>query len=206
MAHSPSIEPDRRRASLHLLPTDEDRLLDIAEWAIGQGLRGQPALLDVAGDWSDGLRSPAGCFVTLEVDGELNGCIGSIMPDAPLGLSVARHAHAAAFEDPRLPLLRPTDVDVLEIEISVLSPLEPIPARTRREVVERLRPGVDGLVLAAGGRLAVFLPSVWGHVPEPDDFVDRLWYKAGVRPDPWPGLVQASRFTTHSFGRSRRAS
>jgi AmmeMemoRadiSam system protein A len=184
---------------------DEYRLLDIAEWAIQEGLEGRPGDLEPSDDWSNALRSPAACFVTLEVSGELNGCIGSIHPTAALGVSVARHAHAAAFEDPRLPPLRPVDWDQLGIEISVLSPLEPIPARARVEVTDRLRPGIDGLVLACDGRVAVFLPSVWERLDHPDEFVDRLWYKAGIRPDPWPSPVEAARFTVRTFERSARA-
>jgi AmmeMemoRadiSam system protein A len=205
MAPLPSPDPSRGTGAPRLGPADEDRLLDIAEWAIHEGFRGPPGTLEPADDWSHALRSPAGCFVTLEVRGELNGCIGSILPAHPLGLAVARHAHAAAFEDPRLPPLRRADYGALEIEISVLSPLEPIAAGSRQEVIDRIRPGVDGLVLGVGERIAVFLPSVWDRLPGPDEFVDRLWYKAGIRPDPWPSPVEAARFTVRSFERSARA-
>jgi AmmeMemoRadiSam system protein A len=205
MAHSPSAEQDRHSSSLRLDATDEVRLLDIAERTIIDGFNDARDRLVVGEDWSAALRSPAACFVTLEVSGELNGCIGSIHPTAALGLSVARHAHAAAFEDPRLPPLQPVDWDHLGIEISVLSPLQPIPARTRGEVTDRLRPGIDGLVLTAGGRVAVFLPSVWERLDHPDEFVDRLWYKAGIRPHPWPSPVEAARFTVHTFERSAGA-
>ena len=67
-----------------------------------------------------------------------------------------------------------------------------------------LRPGDDGLIIGSGRHQALFLPSVWQQLPQPDDFVDQLFRKAGLRPEPWPTDLAASVFTTDTFHRSLR--
>jgi AmmeMemoRadiSam system protein A len=198
MARSPLSDA----TSEHLLSvTGVDRLLDIAERAIVDGLRNARPTVPAPNELPDALRRPAGTFVTLNVRGELNGCIGSIESDEPLGVSVARHAWSAAFTDPRLPALRWVDYDHLDIEISILSPLSPIPAPSRDELLDLLEPGVDGLLIAAGSRRAVFLPSVWEQLPSASTFLAHLFHKAGLPPDRWPDNLRAFTFTADKFGR-----
>jgi AmmeMemoRadiSam system protein A len=198
MARSPLSEAawERPLGAAHV-----DRLLDIAERAIVDGLRNIHPTVPAAADLPDELRRTAGTFVTLNVRGELNGCIGSIESDEPLGVSVARHAWSAAFTDPRLPALRWGDYEHLDIEISILSPLAPIAASSRGDLLDRLEPRVDGLLIAAGSRRAVFLPSVWEQLPSAATFLDRLLHKAGLPLDWWPDDLRAFTFTADKFGR-----
>jgi AmmeMemoRadiSam system protein A len=129
------------------------------------------------------------------VDGRLNGCIGSIEAREPLGHAAPRLALSAAFADPRLPALRAADLPHLGIEVSLLSSLEPMSVASRAELRAEIRPGVDGILIEAGERAGVFLPKVWEDLPDPDEFLDRLWYKAGLVPPTWyPGMT-ACRFT-----------
>lgn len=190
-----------RSADRALSVEERDLLLDIADAAIVDGLRGRrpsaPALALVP----EALRDPSGVFVTLNVDGLLNGCIGNIDGVEPLAHGAARHAWAAAFTDPRLPALRPHDYDRLLIEVSVLSPLTPIPATSWPDVHEQLETGTDGLVVAAGSRQGVFLPAVWDQLPDRDAFLDHLWLKAGLRPRDWPVGTRAWRFGATKFAR-----
>lgn len=179
-------------------------LLDIADDAIVAGLRANDAVLPDVTVLPAPLREPSGAFVTLTVGGRLNGCIGSVDPAEPLATSVARHAWSAAFADPRLPSLTRAGYRDLEIEISILSPLEPIAATSRQDVIDRLRPGIDGLLIVAGDRRAVFLPTVWASLPSPDDFLDHLCVKAGLMPGTWPAGMRAFVFTTESIGRRTR--
>jgi AmmeMemoRadiSam system protein A len=153
----------------------------------------------------DALRAPVNAFVTLLVDGALNGCIGSIDGGQPLALAVAHHAWSAAFADPRLPPLRAEDLAHLVIEISLLSPLEPVPSGSREELVTALRPHVDGLVLGVGARRGLFLPAVWEQLPDPEDFVDHLLVKAGLARGAWPAGLAASRFSAVRHARKARA-
>lgn len=170
-----------------------DPALDIAEAAIGDALAGRrPGAPSSA---SPALDAPIGVFVTLKVAGELNGCVGTVAGDEPVGRAVARLAVAAAFDDPRLPRLRPADVAHLTIGVSLLSPLVPLTVGSRAELLAALRPGRDGLVVAAGRRRGLFLPSVWAQFGDPGDFCDHLWRKAGLPPRRWPADLRLHRFT-----------
>lgn len=197
MAHSPSPEPTGER-----LPSSHaDLLLDIAEQAIVDGLGNRRPTVPTLDELPGELRRPVGVFVTLNVDGRLNGCIGSIETDEAVGVSVARHAWSAAFDDPRLPALRWVDYDHLDIEISLLSPLAPIDASSREALLDELEPGVDGLLIVAGSRRAVFLPSVWEQLPSAETFLMHLLRKAGLDPATWPDGLRAFSFTAQEFGR-----
>ncbi len=176
-------------------------LLDVAERAILDGLDQRHPTLPEAHALPTELRRPIGSFVTLNVHGALNGCIGSIQTDEPLGVSVARHAWSAAFTDPRLPALRWVDYEHLDIEISVLSPLTATRADTRSRLIESLQPGVDGLLITAGVRQAVFLPSVWEQLPTAETFLAHLFHKAGLDPRSWPSDLRTFVFTADKFGR-----
>lgn len=186
---------------IHVVGVEAELLLDIADEAVVAGLAGRPPLTPDPADLPEVLRTPVGSFVTLTVLGELHGCIGSIEGFEPLGVSVARHAWAAAFSDPRFPPLRRNDYEHLAIEVSILSRLTKIPVGSRRELLAELRPGVDGLVIGADWRRAVFLPAVWDTLPDPDEFLDALYLKAGLVPGSWPGRMRAFRFTAEKIRR-----
>ena len=197
-------EPSVVAGEVPLDSAHDELLLDIADRAIVDGLRNARSAVTLPRDLPPELRRAVGAFVSLHVHGELNGCIGSIRTDEPLGASVARHAWSAAFADPRLPALRRADYEHLEIEISILSPLTPVAAPSRGALLESLEPGVDGLLIAAGPHQAVFLPTVWTQLPTADVFVAHLLRKAGLDPSSWPDGVQAHRFTARQLTRTAR--
>lgn len=205
MARSPFPEAGGEpSAAASQVPPDsmhDELLLDIADRAIVDGLRNTRAAVALPHGLPPELRRAVGSFVSLHVHGELNGCIGSIRTDEPLGESVARHAWSAAFADPRLPALRWTDYEHLEIEVSILSPLTPVEAPSRDSLLGALEPGVDGLLIAAGARQAVFLPTVWRQLPTADAFVSHLFRKAGLDSSSWPVGLRAHRFTAREITR-----
>lgn len=176
-------------------------LLDLADQAIRAGLAGEPVPLPALADLPPELRCGGGVFVTITVDGALNGCIGSIESDEPIGWSVMRHAWSAAFDDPRLERLTPGGYRRCTIEVSLLSPLEPVPVVSRAQLLGLLRPEVDGLVIESGRRRAVFLPTVWSQIRSPGAFLDHLLVKAGLAPGELPRGLAAARFTTHTAHR-----
>jgi AmmeMemoRadiSam system protein B/AmmeMemoRadiSam system protein A len=147
---------------------------------------------------------PAASFVTLERAGELVGCIGSLDPSRPLWRDVALNARNAAFADPRFAPLAADELDRTAIKVSVLSPLERMPAG-RDELVAGLRPGVDGLLLESGDRRGTFLPTVWDKLPAADEFVQALLDKAGLAAGGWPADLDAWRYTTDEFPATDRA-
>jgi len=197
MARSPSPEAMGER----LPASHADLLLDIAEQAIVDGLRNRRPTVPTPAELPEELRRAVGAFVTLNVHGQLNGCIGSIETDEAVAVSVARHAWSAAFDDPRLPALRWVDYDHVDIEISLLSPLAPMVASSRDDLLDVLEQGVDGLLVVAGARRAVFLPSVWEQLPSAETFLSHLFLKAGLDPAAWPDELRAFGFTAEKFGR-----
>jgi MEMO1 family protein len=158
---------------------------------------GEPFPLD-DGDVPERLRPPACTFVSLDVAGEPAGCIGSLAPQRPLWRDVAHNARAAAFDDPRYPAVEPDQLAAATLTISVLSPLTAI-SGDRDEVVRILRPGIDGLILSAGGLRGTFLPSVWDNVDDAECFLDMLLRKAGLTDSGWPADAQVWRYTTDEW-------
>jgi len=126
-----------------------------------------------------------GCFVTLTKRGELRGCIGNILPQGPLYRAVVEDARNAAIRDPRFPAVRPGEVDQLEIEISVLTEPLPLFFNSPEDLLHKLQPGADGVVLQIGHRQATYLPQVWEQIPGKVDFLDTLAEKAGCEPSAW---------------------
>ncbi len=175
-------------------------MLDVARRAIAHGLRrGAPPALDPA-DYPEHLRAQRACFVTLNRDGRLRGCIGHLEPVQPLIADVSENAFAAAFRDPRFPPLGESESAGLEIHISVLSEPEPLPFRDEQDLLARLHPGEDGLILQGpGGRRGTFLPSVWEQLPQPREFLAQLRLKAGLPADFPLSQIRIWRYTTESF-------
>ena len=178
-----------------------EMLLDLAEVAIRARLDGSHFPGPDVVQLPERMQQPCGAFVTLHVDGQLNGCIGNIETSDPLGACIPKLAIQAAFEDPRLPELRRDDLEGLHIEVSLLSPRSVVPADSKEQLIEQLTPGVHGLIIASGRHRAVFLPSVWAQLPIPDHFLGQLLHKAGLSANTWPSDMQAEVFTTESFGR-----
>ena len=171
-------------------------LRSLAREAIEFGLREGREPAPDPGRYEPELRSPGASFVTLRRRGELRGCTGSLEAVRPLVEDVARNAWRSASADPRFPPLDFSELDDLEISVSVLSPLEPFPAASEEALLAHLRPGVDGLVLHEGGCRATFLPSVWVSLPEPREFLDALRQKAGLPRGHWSVALRFERYTT----------
>lgn len=162
------------------------------EQEIGRGAVSRPA--GVA--WLDNL---AATFVTLEQHGDLRGCVGSIDPFRALFDDVTSNARSAAFRDPRFHPLSEDELETIEIEISVLSPLTPMQVESEEELLRRLDPGIHGLLLRLGQRQATFLPSVWEKLPTPREFVARLKRKAGIHPADWSAEIETLVYTVEKF-------
>ena len=183
-----------------LSATDRATLLEVARTTIQHGLRHGQALTVHPEDYPETLRRVRATFVTLEIDGQLRGCIGALTAYQSLVQDVAAHAYAAAFEDPRFPELRPDEFPRLELFISVLSPPEPLWVNSEEELLAQLRPGVDGLILQFHRYRATFLPAVWESLPDPYVFLAQLKHKAGLPLDFWVPELRVERYTTEYFG------
>ncbi|MEP7359928.1 MAG: AmmeMemoRadiSam system protein A [Anaerolineales bacterium] len=164
---------------------EKQTLLALARQALEAAANGRPAPAPDAQQLPPALREPASSFVTLMRAGQLRGCIGGLTPEEPLWADVRRHAAAAGLDDYRFGPVAPAEVPLIEIEVSVLTPPQPLAYASPAELVSRLRPGVDGVVLMDGHRRATFLPQVWEHVPNPETFLALLCEKLGADPQRW---------------------
>lgn len=147
-------------------------------------------------------------FVTLTLGGELRGCCGTLEAHRPLAIDVWHNALASAFHDPRFRPLEAGEWSRVDLEVSVLSPLEPVAVQSEAELLARLVPGEDGLVIAWRGSRATFLPKVWDQLRDPVEFLRHLKHKAGWSPDFWAEDVEVWRYFTESVaapGTNRRA-
>lgn len=176
------------------------RLLDLARSSIRHGLdHGRALRIDPAGEPTE-LQAVRATFVTLETGGRLRGCIGTLEAHQPLAADVAEHAYEAAFEDPRFAPLTAGEFDGLAIHISILSPPEPLLCAGEADLLAKLRPGTDGLILQEGRRRATFLPAVWEDLPQPRDFLAHLKLKAGLPAGHWSPTLRFWRYEAESVG------
>ncbi len=195
-ARSTATAPDPETLEAH-----QGVLLRLAEQAIDHGLEGNhPPAVDVA-TYPPALQEPRSAFASLfDERGELRGCTGSIEPRLPLALEVSLNAFNAAFRDPRFPPLAPSERLGITCKLSVLSPLEPLPFTSEAELIRRLRPHTDGLVLESQQGQGTLLPAVWAHLPDPTEFFLALKRKAGLPLEGLPPDTRVFRYETVTVG------
>ncbi len=152
-------------------------------------------------DHRERLHQPGAAFVTLHLrGGELRGCIGSLNARRPLVDDVRANALAAAFEDPRFPPLTAEELSDIVIEVSVLTPAEPLDYQDPQDLLDKLRPGIDGVVIRRGWHRATFLPQVWDQLPTPEEFLGHLCYKAGLPATAWrEGDLKIATYQVQEF-------
>ena len=175
------------------------RLTELARRSIDHGLAHGRALAVALHDWPPQLRAERATFVTLHKYASLRGCIGSLAARRPMVEDIAENAYAAAFRDPRFAALTEDELPSLDIHIAVLSPPEALDFRSAAELMDQIRPGIDGLILSEGEHRGTFLPSVWEQVPERHAFLRHLKRKAGLPEDYWSDTLSVSRYTTESW-------
>jgi AmmeMemoRadiSam system protein A len=171
------------------------RLLQIARESIAAVLEGRRYEIDPA-QLDEDLKRPSGAFVTLHgADTELRGCIGSIQAVAPLCEAVASNAVHAAFRDPRFYPLRKDEFDGIQLEISVMSPIEEVRS------VEEIEVGRDGLIIRRGSRAGLLLPQVASEYGwDRETFLAQTCVKAGLPPDAWRSPeTRIERFSAEVF-------
>ena len=179
---------------------DQETLLRVAADSIRHGLDTGRALSVNVEDYSPALQQAGASFITLTILRQLRGCIGMLTATRPLIKDVAENAFAAAFEDPRFPSLTEAEYAQLEYHISILNPAEPMEFESETDLLQQLRPGIDGLILEDRGRRATFLPSVWESLSMPPEFLQHLKQKAGLPADYWSDSLQVQRYTVQEFG------
>ena len=179
-----------------LSPQQRSQLLRIAREAIETVLDGRRPELDPE-QFEDVLRRPAGAFVSLHTkEGDLRGCVGSILPVAPLCQAVSMSAVNAAFRDPRFLPIRKDELPRIHIEISVMGPLE------RVSDPAEILVGRDGLIVSRRGQTGLLLPQVaTDYAWDRETFLQQTCVKAGLPPQSWRAPdCRIERFSAEVFG------
>jgi AmmeMemoRadiSam system protein A len=175
-------------------------LLQLARRTIEAAVRQQPNAAPVSADLDPPLLESRACFVTLEKQSALRGCIGHLIPQEPLYEAVMNVARQAALADPRFARVQPDELAEISIDISVLSPLIPLAFHSVADLLAQIEPFRHGVVLHLEDRTSTFLPQVWDKIPEKADFLDRLALKGGWEPSAWrDARARISVYEVESF-------
>jgi AmmeMemoRadiSam system protein A len=145
----------------------------------------QPFKIEAAELPSEKLKMEESCFVTLTMAGELRGCMGHVEAYQPLYIDIIENATAAAFDDPRFDPLNHQEFEQINVEISVLSKPTPLAFTTPGELIDRLQPGIDGVIIKKGEKGATYLPQVWEDFVKTEDLLSSLCRKAGLPEGDW---------------------
>ena len=159
-------------------------LIKLARMAILEEFEGKKLINK--NDWLEKypyLKENRASFVTLKIDGNLRGCIGSILPHRPLIDDIIENSKAAAFSDPRFTPLTPQEYEKIKVEVSLLTIPQKVEYEDKQDLMQKIRPGVDGVILQLANHQATFLPSVWEELPVFDLFFAHLCMKAGLPGD-----------------------
>ena len=171
-----------------LTQIDREFLLRLARQSLEACVLGRTIFMPITPPEST--KKNQGCFVTLTKSGNLRGCIGYIEGIKPLFEAVIDNAKNAALSDPRFPQVSPDELSVIRIEISVLTPPEPLSYTTPDDLLEKLVPGQDGVILQSGFHQSTYLPQVWEHFgANKVDFLEELSLKGGMQKDGWKTAI-----------------
>ncbi len=181
--------------------SDDDKkiLREVARDSIHYGLQHHKPLPINLSDYKERLTIPGASFVTLNLNHQLRGCIGTLEAYQPLVKDIADHAFAAAFQDPRFPPVTADEEQHLELHVSVLSKPVPIEFSDEEDLLTKIEPGIDGLILEDKHHKGTFLPSVWEQLTSPREFLSHLKLKAGLKQDDWNENIQIYRYHTSGF-------
>lgn len=168
-----------------LAEKEGDYLLSVARQTIEQRLFNRTKEDKDDSDISSKFSERRGTFVTLTMDDNLRGCIGHIIPNESLIEGVRVNAINAAFHDPRFRPLTREEWERIKIEVSILTEPKPLPYSDADDLLNRLTPGVDGVIIKQGFRQATFLPQVWDQLPDKKEFLTHLCLKAGMDGYAW---------------------
>ncbi len=126
------------------------------------------------------LSEPGASFVTITNHGKLRGCIGSTEVSSPLAQDVARNAISAATRDFRFPSVTERELSEIHLEVTILTPPRALSYHNYDDLLTKIHPGTDGIILSSGIKKGLLLPQVWARIPQPDRFLEMIAQKAGI--------------------------
>ncbi len=160
-------------------------LIKLARQTIAEKLGKKSISVDPMTLDDSAFQAHRGTFVTLTIDKQLRGCIGNLDAGESILAGIKCNAINAAFHDPRFSPLNAHELDQVDIEVSILTEPEPLEYGNSKELLSKLRPHTDGVILRKGSASATFLPQVWEQLPRPEQFLSHLCMKAGLPGDDW---------------------
>ena len=183
------------------LTEEEGRyLITIARKTIENRLFNQKNQVQSDGEVSHKYSEKRGTFVTLTINGNLRGCIGHIIPQESLLEGIRVNAINAAFRDPRFRPLSQKEWEKTKVEVSILTDPKPLQYSDADDLLNKLRPGIDGVIIKKGFSQATFLPQVWDQLPDKRDFLTHLCMKAGLDGSEWKkGELEVSTYQVQAF-------
>jgi len=161
--------------------TSKTQLLKLARQAIKSRLENKP--INIPENIKQKYSKKQASFVTLTINNELRGCIGSLLPTKPLYQDIIENAENAAFNDPRFPSLTKSELPKIKIELSLLTIPKPINYKDSKNLLEKIKN--KGVIIKSGFNQATYLPQVWEQLPSPEQFLSSLCIKSGLPADFW---------------------
>jgi uncharacterized protein len=177
-------------------PEEKQLLLKTANEAIKFGLENGKVLPIKLENYPKKLQEFGASFITLEINKQLRGCIGSLEAHQPLIQDIVHNTYAAAFRDPRFYPLTTEEYPNITIHISVLSKPQAMTFNSEKNLLEQIQPGIDGLILSEHNHRGTFLPAVWESLPTKELFLQNLKLKAGLPEDYWSDTIKVEKYTT----------
>lgn len=184
---------DKKENLVTVLSSQEQAsLIELAKYSIALKL----GIASIKPDTTSLPKKNIASFVTIKLNGELRGCIGTLIAHRALIEDIQANATSASFRDPRFPPLNAEEFKNISISISILTEPEIIEFSSEEDLLSKIRPGIDGLILSADQHRGTFLPSVWEELPEKELFWKYLKRKTGLPENFWSSTIKVERYTS----------
>ena len=174
----------------------KEHLLQIAQISLEKAVKYGKHYSPSRRSFPEDIFDKGAVFVTLKKNGELRGCIGSILPTMSVAQNIADNAYAAALSDKRFLPVEEKELPEITYSIALLTNFEKVEYKSEQDVLNKIKAGIDGLVIRDGDRQGVFLPAVWKELPDKNNFFKHLKIKAGMNPNYWNNRINVYRFRT----------
>jgi len=201
----PALEEEKTKEgdmadSAKLTDQEGKYLLDVARRTIQEELFEDKAAARGDEQASPKFSERRGTFVTLTINGNLRGCIGHIIPQETLLQGIKENAINAAFKDPRFNPLSQKEWKDVKVEISILTDPRPLEYSDGDDLLKKIRPNIDGVIIKKGYYQATFLPQVWEQLPDKKEFFTHLCLKAGMDGNEWKkGRLEVYTYQVQAF-------
>jgi len=191
-----------RPNAVELTAAEQKQLLELARNQLVASVAGEGLIDDLPLELTDQALRHGAAFVSLTVNGALRGCmIDQFEPHEPLVVNILRNAELAVGYDGRFPSITQAEIDDVRIKVSIVYDITTLTFGNPDNLLEKIDPNEDGVILEIDGEIAAYLPSVWQIFPDPAEFLTQLCIKAGWDRDRWriEPYLTVSTFQVYEF-------